>query len=789
MMKTNNFNRIASVFAFVLGYALHAQVQNNAPLYIGDTGVAYVATGNFYFGNAPALTATSRTGSVYGKLAFASGTTWSGASDSHYIDGYARTLGTSAFTFPIGQSGVYAPAKVTPTSANSIDAAYYRNTPNVIGVTVDPSISALSNIEYWDIRGTSVDAAVSISWRSSSNIATLTSSVLTDLTIAGWDGTSWVIIPSTVDGTSIFGTASSLTDGSITTDSNVNLSTYTYFTLASKVSTCTPLIASSGIIKTWNGTWSPSEPTLADPVIINAAYSGNLACNSLTLNADLTLANGQVVEIINGVTGTGKIIMSTEASVVQRNPSATAPTIQMTKITNPMRRYDYVFLSSPINSTTAYFADLANKNNVAVNGAFGTRVASAFELFRTYDAAGLVAVNATAANTPVGRGFSASVRNMAPYASSTAAGAWFNEKYPIHIKTSGSANNGNVSVTVPSNGWARIGNPYPSAIDGARLLDAVGSNVRKTIYLWTFNTPRQTIANASSYNNADFATWNYSGGVAACTTCQVPTGNIATMQSVLVKAANSNSTTFNLSNCMRITTGNNNFFKNESASLDRFWLNLNGSDDSFSQALIAYSENGTIGFDDGYDSQKMGGVLTSQLTSLIGSTKCAIQTRPLFNATDEVPLQLDQVNNETLTISLGNKEGLFADGSVSIYLFDTLLNVYHDLALGGYTYLPTTTNDTTRFKIVYQASALSNPENDYTNNKVIAFINNETLNIQSSLSMKTVEIFDVTGRKIISLKTNGTSLLSQPFSFPSGIYLAKIGFDNGAVSNQKLINK
>lgn len=785
-MKTKYLKGISFAFSFFIGHLLHAQVQNNESIYIADTGSFYLATENFNFGNVPAFTVTSRTPSVYGKLAFASGTSWSGASNIHYIDGYARFIGASAFTFPIGQSGVYAPARVVPTNSNGVDAAYYRNNPNIVGTTVDSGISSLSNIEYWDIRGTSVDATISISWRSSSNVETLTSSVLANLTIAGWNGTSWVAIPSTFDTISIFGSQSSLTEGSITTDSNVNLSTYTYFTLASLLNNCTPLIASSGDVKTWNGTWSPSIPTLADPVIINAPYSGNLACNSLTLNSDITLANGQVVEIVHGVSGSGKIIMSSEASVVQRNPSSLAPNIQMTKVTNPMRRYDYVFLSSPINNTTTYFSDLANKNNVAVNGNFGSQTMSAFESFRTFDAAGLAAINATAANSPVGRGFSASVRSLAPYSTSNTAGAWFTQKFPIHIKTTGIANNGNVSVTVPSNGWARIGNPYPSPIDGIELLDAVGSNVRKTLYYWTFNTPRQTIANPGNYNNADFATWNLSGGVAVCPTCQVPTGRIATMQSVLVKASNATSTTFNITNCMRESTGNNNFFR-LNTSTDRFWLNLNGSSDSFSQTLIAYSENGTLGYDDGFDSQKMGGVLSSQLTTLIGSSRYAIQTRPEFFITDEVPVQVDQVNGETLTISIGNKEGIFNDASVNIFLYDTLLNQYHNLTQASYTYTPLVANDSDRFKIVYQTSALINPE--YTAFNSIATINNEMLIIQANKTMLDITIYDITGKYICSYDAKNRNEFKSPFTYAEGFYIAKIKLESGEIVTQKLINR
>ena len=192
---------------------------------------------------------------------------------------------------------------------------------------------------------------------------------LPNLIIAGWNGTQWVEIPSSVDAVSILGGASTLASGSITTTSEVNLATYQYFTLAGKDG-CAPLIASSGNTKTWNGTWSPSEPTLADPVVINSPYSGSLVANSLQLNNNITLADGETVEIVNGVTGTGKIIMSSEAVVVQRNSISAAPNIELTKTTRAMRRYDYVYWGTPIAGN--FFSQLngAVAQGYATTGAF-----------------------------------------------------------------------------------------------------------------------------------------------------------------------------------------------------------------------------------------------------------------------------------------------------------------------------------------------------------------------------------------------------------------------------------
>ena len=289
---------ILALFGVSTGWS---QVQNYDNFFIGNDSHFYIGTDSFTMGSS-AQTKTTRTASTYGVLIFGSGAIASGAADANFLDGYARTMGTSEFIFPVGQAGVYAPIAAIPTTATGVDAAYYNANPTTIGAALDASVTAISSTQYWHMLSASADAQVVLSWRSSSNVSTLTSGVLSDLVIAGWNGTSWVQIPSTLEvaANSFLGSDATLTTGTIITDAAVDLNTYSYFTLASKGGACSPLITSSGVTKTWNGSWSPSAPTLADPVIISTAYSGNLACNSLTLNANVTLADGQSVEIVNG---------------------------------------------------------------------------------------------------------------------------------------------------------------------------------------------------------------------------------------------------------------------------------------------------------------------------------------------------------------------------------------------------------------------------------------------------------------------------------------------------------
>lgn len=193
------------------------------------------------------------------------GGSWINASNSAFVDGYARSYGSGAFTFPIGDNNVYRPAAVSAASStNPATAAYYgvsgssAVTSNVAGGNhpVLPSggpfnttskastINSVDNVEYWDIDGTTA-AKITLTWDANSNVNTMTGGSLTTLTIVGWNGTQWVEIPSTIDAsqllqntsaTAFTGSTSTFSTGSITTNAAIVPSSFSVYTLASKSS-------------------------------------------------------------------------------------------------------------------------------------------------------------------------------------------------------------------------------------------------------------------------------------------------------------------------------------------------------------------------------------------------------------------------------------------------------------------------------------------------------------------------------------------------------------------------
>lgn len=778
--KNKLLPRCFLLISLSISFLAQAQMHIEGNMHIADTGIMFLESGNLSFGLAGG-TSTTRTVTDYGKLHLGTLVSTSGASSAHFVDGYVRITRTDALVLPLGQSGTYAPIRVVPGTTTVLDAAYWHSNPTTIGSVVDGSITALSTLEYWEVKSTGNSATLSLSWSSTSNIAALTGSDLTKLVVAGWNGTQWVQLPSTVDVTSILGTASSLSSGSISLDVPASLSTFAYFTLATK-GDCAPLVASSGITKTWNGSaWSPSAPTIYDPVVISAPYSGDLSCNSLVLNADVTLGNGNYLEVVNGSSGSGKLLMSSQASFVQRNSSATAPSIELTKRTRSLKAYDYVYWGTPIAGN--FFTQLSGAKALTVS------TTGAFDLKYKYVAgAGGGWQNLTAITT--GSGYIMRVKPVAPFTSTTATDQ-------IDLKFTGAANNGDVTVPIAFNSAAPTGatshnllaNPYPCAIDGDMFL-RLNTNIDGVIYVWQQSTPPGS-ALQTTYSQADYLAYTRAGFVAPNATGSFD-GKVASGQGFQVKALSNGNVTF--TNCMRLTGSNSSFYRespyvvNSNQPIDRYKLTLTKSDGSvFSQILVAYLEEGTTDYDRMFDAGR-NSVSTAQVYTILptDNRRLAINARPPFVIEDAVPVGFSKsgTTSEQFTLTVSQKEGLFADNSVPIYLHDKQLGQFHDLITPFEITLDTALlND--RYELVYQNQALNNPE--VSGVVTTAYVKNQQLNISTSEPMKRVQVYDLTGKLLRSIKVDHENQLFTVFPYAEGVYLLKIQLQNNLWYTHKLI--
>lgn len=796
--NTKRISALTAVISLALAGAtsVQGQVQNNGDLYIGDNASFYIASGSYNFGASPATTKTTKTASIYGNLSFASGVTWSNAGNAHYADGFVRHYGTDKFLFPLGDGGVYAPLEATASDATGLDAAYFNANPSAVGTALDATVLGISTIEYWNLLPVATaQAKISLTWRTASAVGTLTGSNLDKLTIAGWDGSKWVEIPSRTDVASILGGASTLTEGSITSTSNVNLATFTAFTFAQRNDTdCYDTsITFDGVQKYWLAQGWSTNSTTYDPTsppnnrnqahIYSNTPVPSFSCFSLTLRSDMVINPGITVDILRGsshVLAGSKIIVKDGGSLVRRSTGgAGTATVVIEKTTRNMRVSDYIYWGAPVNENAF----------TQINGALaeGQTVAGAFDLKYKY-VPGVGGGWQPLTATTFGEGFITRVKNQAPFTQQgvvagkinmTFTGVQKNGVITVPVKNNASSPNGATSYNL-------IANPYPSPIDLDKFL-IENLDIDGAAYVWTSATDGGNSNNPNtSYTTSDYAVYNLAGQVNTSPIAAQINGRISIAQGFKVKSlVPSGTVTFN--NCMRTSGLGVNFFRQaEENNKNSFKLNMT-ADGIYSEILIAYIPEATMGYDRLYDAGR-NSTSPSKLYSILeeNNTKLAINSRPQFVNTDVVPLGVSKTGTavETFKINISDKGGIFRN-DVPVYLHDKALQVYHNLANGEYSFTTSEAIVDNRFEVVYENVALSNP--DFTGAKALASIKNGQFNATASLGMNAIEIYDIAGRKVMSFDAAGQNSTSKPFGYADGIYIAKIKLDNGTVVTQKLI--
>lgn len=195
----------------------------------------------------PGMISTAKNGS-HGYVNFAKGSSWSGASDVQFIDGYVRVFHDDPFVFPIGANGKFRPVSINGAALTS--AAYFDRNPAKVakGSTANKAgdatgqivIEKVSDSEYWEIEGQQA-TNVTFAWGKDSKVGELTQEDLSKLSIVGWKRGQWKVLTSTFDTYTVDNAShiaadginkSTLATGTISTTEEVIPSDYDYFTLA-----------------------------------------------------------------------------------------------------------------------------------------------------------------------------------------------------------------------------------------------------------------------------------------------------------------------------------------------------------------------------------------------------------------------------------------------------------------------------------------------------------------------------------------------------------------------------
>jgi subtilisin-like proprotein convertase family protein len=489
---------------------------------------------------------------------------------------------------------------------------------------------------------------------------------------------------------------------------------------------------------TWNGSsWSNGYPVsnVAATINGNLTTTRDLEACSLDINgsSNVIVSSGDnfIIENAVNVSNTASLALENNSNLIQIEDSPNTGNATVTRETNPLKRLDYVLWSNPLTSSQT----LKNFSPETLN----TR----FYSYNTQNNFYTVITNPVTTTFLLGNGYLIRMPNNHP----TTPTIWNGEF------TNGVPNNGNLEVNLSYFGanqkYNLIGNPYPSTINAETFLVNNNSDIDGVIYFFR----KENNALGSMY-----ATYTLGGATTTSPTSPMPNGTIQVAQGFIVGAKNVATPKVTFTNSLRVNNNNNQFFRTSfgksvyqpiTMEKHRIWLNLTDDIGFFSQMMVGYMSNATIGVDDLIDGKSINDSPTF-LSSLINNEEYTIQGRSLpFDNQDTVPLMFKTQIAGNYSISIGNIDGLF-DGNQEIYLRDNLLNNVHNIKNTSYTFTSAIGEFDSRFEIIYQNTIL-NTENFDSNNQVLISTENNHINVRSTIQLiQEITVFDLLGRNISS---------------------------------------
>ncbi|WP_433814243.1 DUF7507 domain-containing protein [Flavobacterium johnsoniae] len=524
---------------------------------------------------------------------------------------------------------------------------------------------------------------------------------------------------------------------------------------------------------TWNGTsWSNGDPNSTKSAVFTGGYTfatDFYAC-SCTVNSpvNLIVPSGITLNITNAVTVNtgGTLTFNNNSSLVQTNKNA-ANSGNITYIRQTsVRRYDYTYWSSPLTASSGFTLYMMSPLTLS-------------DKYTSYNPNGswVISYGGILPMTP-GEGYS--VRGPQNFDIVTPS-----------IQTAsftGVPNNGDVPRTTVPNKFNLLGNPYPSAINGIKL---IGDTNIGTIYLWTHNTPPANDgSNKYKYASSDYAAFNLSGSVRNGGDATGPTGYIAAGQGFFAKPVTSSIT---FTNDMRVGGNNGSFYKTakaENLERNRVWLNLSNAEGAFKQTLVGYIEGATNGLDLNYDAASFNGNTYVDFYSINETAKFSIQGRALpFENSDVIPLGYKTTVAGDFTISIDHVDGFFDNQNV--YLEDKTAGTVSDLKAQDYTFKTEAGTFTDRFALRYTNKTLGTGDFENVKDGLLISVKDKTIKVTSAKeNIKEVNIFDITGKLIYNKKkVSNTELSISNLQSGDQVLLVKVNLENNAQITRKVILK
>lgn len=522
--------------------------------------------------------------------------------------------------------------------------------------------------------------------------------------------------------------------------------------------------------------WTNGLPDVRTQVVILNDYSPTedlLACRlTVANNAKVTVPGGKNIILTGALTVTpgAALTMESNSNLLQTQNEVNNGIITVKRNSSPLYRLDYTMWGSPLygSQTLQQFSPQTLSDRFYIYN-------SETDLFNT--------VPPATTTFSAGKAFLIRMRNNhVTFTDTTPPQRW------TGIFT-GTPTNGpvNIDLSGDGQGYNMVANPYASTIDADALLSANADTIEGTLYFW-----RRRNSTVPGNTSAYYATYTNAGGTAvpssnpAYIPSEIPNGIIQVAQGFLVqkKAGGTGQLTFK--NDMRTANNENQFFRVvKTDDRSRIWLNVTNTAGTFGQTLIAYMDSADNGVDrtDG----KYLGDGTTALTSWLNDSEYIIQGRAPFQTSDIVPLHFRTLTAGIYTITLAEKDGIFANGQ-AVYIKDKQNGTTHNLQQSAYSFSSEAGAFSSRFEIVYSNGVLSANDSAAGNGILLFKQNGEAVIRSSEMNLELVEVYDMNGRLVANARNINAKELRLPLGQVNQVLIFRITTADGVTISKKMVN-
>ncbi|MET3731976.1 T9SS sorting signal type C domain-containing protein [Moheibacter stercoris] len=566
---------------------------------------------------------------------------------------------------------------------------------------------------------------------------------------------------------------------------------------------------------TWDGTdWSNGVPSdLTKRIIFNGNYTSDtnntnggalVGCSIEVQSGNVEISSNHHIIIENEiVVSGGSFTLENNANLVQNSVDAVnVGNITVKRISAPMVRQDATGWSSPVaGQNVRSFSPYTLKKRYYIYNGYGDAGAQGSSFKGLFEFDPLYPMPNPIPSGWEGDKITVNGRELFNEQSYTFQKGW---GYSIRVPNTWSSTNPatfeGVFTGVPQNGdfevkaygkYSMVGNPYPSSINANSFL--TDNPPVETLHFWTHYYP----VGHTSYDS-NYATYTLAGGAGTSHPDQnadVPNGIIPIGQGFVIQNLNNipeeSNIPWNVSfkNSMRSIASNGIFYKtDDELERHRFWLSLtNQNNDQLAQILVAYMTDATQGYDHQIDGRRMGG---AALYSLIDSLDFTVQGRSLpFELEDVVPLGFKSFSDSKYAISIDDVDGFFAEGEVQIFIRDKFLSIEHNLSSSDYEFETVEGEFLDRFEIIYKTEEVLDTEENLFNAIQIYHEGANIMVKSSKEKILSVELWDISGRKLHQNQKVNSHLYSIPKSnFGTQVLLVTVMTENGEITRKKIIN-